>query len=204
MINSIKEIVSDDIFIPNSNNKVVIFENDNNNRHKALKKIIFEKCPDNILVLKLDKNTPISKNFNKNNNKGINKGVDAVIITDDRILFVELKSTKIKEKPIAEKMFASIAFIKNIDYLLEYFYNKSINNLNVGAIVFGLIRSNKRLPKTKPRQEISFNNKAYKMSNNKRIQVLEVKKENPTDYKIKFEYLISNVRPLSKTFKNWP
>jgi len=204
MINSIKEIVSRDIQISNSNNKIVIYENDNDDKNKALKKVILEECPNDVLVLKLDKNTPISKNFNKDNNKGINKGVDAVIITDDRILFIELKSTKIKEKPIAEKMFASIAFIKNVDYLLEYFYDKSINNLNVGAIVLGLKRSNSRLPKAKPRQEIFFDNKAYIMFDNKKIQVLEVKKENPTDYKIKFERLISNVRPSSKIFKNWP
>jgi len=204
MINSIKEIVSTDILISNSDNKIVIYENDNNDKNNSLKKVILDECPSNIIVLKLDKYSPLSKIFNKDNNKGINKGVDAVIITDDRILFIELKSTKIKEKPISEKMFASIAFIKNIDYLLEYFYDKSINNLNVGAIVLGLKRSNNRIPKNKPRQEMSFNNKAYLSINNKKIQILEVKKDNPNNYKIKYERLIDNVRPSTKIFKNWP
>ncbi len=205
MLESIRDIISKDIIL-SVDRKFEIKENENKGNNKSLKKVFIKDIDSkNIIAFKLDKKPLISNNYNSKNNKGINKGVDVVLISQDYILFIELKSTKIKETSIIAKAFSSISFLKGISYLLEYFYNTSLKDLKPGVIVIGLKRNYTRLSKPKPREVegLRFENKKYE-NNKKSIQVLEIKKSRPSNYEISFNDIINKMRNMNKRFKNWP
>ena len=185
--------------------QIVLQEEKNPNNRKFLSEVYIKNNSGSfIAAYALDKYFPFCKFFNIKNKDGINKGIDAFIVVylnqKYYLLFIELKSIKINKNEVAQKMFASIAFIKNVQYMLDFFYSQDIKEFKAGAIVISLKKSI-RLSKPKPRvDEIKFNNTFYKL-NNKKIQILEITKNNPYKFTIKIEDIISNLR--GKFFKNW-
>ncbi len=187
-------------------NKIVLKEK-NYDKNFALQKVTIENNRGEFVsAYKLDKFSPFSKFFNKKNKEGINKGIDAFIVlfynNEYYLLFIELKSTKILKRQIAQKMFASIAFIKNIKYILSYFYNTHIDNFKSGAVVIALKKSTQLAkPQIRP-TEIEFKNVNYEINEKQKIQILEIKKESSGSFTVKIDKLIKQLR--AKQFKNWP
>ena len=118
------------------------------------------------------------------------------------VFFIELKSFTLKKKDVANKFFASTAFIHQICFLLKNIYDKDVLTTNASAIVFSLSNANKRLVKFGMRPDIPTYNNASYSNQKKSIQVLEIQKNNGDKFNIGIDTLIEKAR--HKQIKNWP
>lgn len=206
---SLKEIFDDQSEISLSGTNLKVKEIDNQNNGGKLKEVIITNISNmDLCSYKLDCHNPISKHISKSNTTGINRGVDAVVLLEieehqKHIFFIELKSFKVKENDVANKFFASTSFIHFVNRLMEKFYDENFSSYSASAILLSLKNSNNRLAKFGMRPDIpTFESKNYTNSKGKKIQVLEIKKNNASNFQISINDIIDNCRP--KAFKNWP
>jgi len=207
VINSIKEIFKNNSELPALSSTLIIKETENSHLENTLKKITLKNIKSQEFVCyKLDKHVPLTKYFEGTNSKGINKAVDAVLFYLENnigyILFFELKSFTLNKKEVANKYFASTAFIHQICYLLKNVYDENITNFNASAIVFSLNQKNERVKKFGMRPDIpTFKNTNY-TNTKKSIQVLEISKNNGDNFSVPIDKILNEAR--HKPFKNWP
>lgn len=204
-----KEILDNNSVINVCNGLLTIKEIDNDRYKGKLREVTITNLLINELCsYKMDLHHPLSKYLSKQNNRGINRGVDAVLILEkginnNYIIFFELKSNKVKTSEVANKYFASTSFIHHINLLLEKFYDKSISSYSASAVLLSLKSYNNRLKKLEMRpDELSYENKIYKNSIGKAIQVLEIKKNTSSNFKVSINNILNESR--FKSFKNWP
>lgn len=207
-LNSLIDILHDKSEIKKCDETLIIKETDNHGKRDSLEKVTIINLNDvQICSHKLDLYNPISPHLKKKNGKGINKGVDAFAIFNNEnkkyILFFELKSTTFKTGEVANKFFASTAFVHHLDLLLEKFYDCSFSNYKAAAILFCVRQKSGRIKKVKMRPDnLEYRAKIYENSIGKTIQVLEIEKETASNFKVSINKIFEKSR--CKHFKNWP
>lgn len=208
-IDSLIEILHTKSEIKKCDETLIIKEIDNKNNKGKLEKVTLKNL-DNIQICshKLDLYNPISPHLKKKNNKGINKGVDAFVVLknekdEEYILFLELKSTTINKSQVANKFFASTAFIHHLNILLDKFYDCSMGDYNAGAVLFSIKQKSGRVKKFKMRPDFpDYKIQQYKNKIGKSIQVLEIEKETASKFNVPITKVLEKCR--TKKFKNWP